>query len=42
MLAVDTNVLVRWRGLEVARKAGQLHLVTYDKALGKVAGAQKL
>ncbi len=28
--------------LEIARKAGHLPLVTFDKALGKLAGAQKM
>ena len=28
--------------LEIARKAGHLPLATFDKALGKLAGAQKL
>jgi predicted nucleic acid-binding protein len=51
MWSVDTNLLVRRLArdgpalsdclvLEIARKAGHLPLGTFDKALGKLEGAQ--
>jgi hypothetical protein len=39
--AVDTNEFVRLM-LEIARRAGHLPLGTFDRALGKLPGAERL